>query len=125
MARVSASGPPFSSWDEQEPSFFSLLFRFIYLFCLHVGMCTVCIPGAHRSTGTAVGNDCDLPCGCRERNPVTLQTSESSLQRLSQSALNPGCALAVVLNLSSPLCSRFFFFLNHTGHFKSCFVFYK
>lgn len=59
----------------------------MWVFCIHVCLYTICIPGAHGGQkGTGVRDGYELPCGCCDSNsgpleehPVPL-TAEPSLQ---------------------------------------------
>ena len=69
-------------------SHFGCILSFIlcmFVFCLHVYMCTMCVPGACRSqksTGSPnirVMNGCETLCGCWELTPGLLQEQQSLL----------------------------------------------
>ena len=64
-------------------------FYSLWVFCLHVCVCTVCPQRSDESIrfpGTGVTDSCELPCGCWESNPGPLQeqsvrvTTENSLK---------------------------------------------
>lgn len=51
----------------------------IWLFFLHVCLCTTCRPSALRSPGIGVRDGCKSPCGCWELKSSPLQGQPSSL----------------------------------------------
>lgn len=86
------------------------------LFCLFVGLCIACLSGTckgqkkSRSPGTTVTDGCNLPCGCRELNPGSLEekpvlwTDESSFR--PQHIYNGFSSCPSGANDLWPLCQR-------------------